>query len=50
MSNNKQILPKKHLNTHIVKNIFDNSSFVIIATHSGFSVNEFNLLNKSTSE
>jgi ribosomal protein L10 len=50
MSNNKQILPKKHLNPHIVKNIFDNSSFVIIATHSGFTVNEFNLLNQSTSE
>ena len=50
MSNNKHILPKKHLNPHIVKKIFDNSSFVIIATHSGFTVNQFNSLNKSINE
>jgi len=50
MLNNKQILPKKHLNPYIVKNIFDNSSFVIIATHSGFNVREFNFLTQSTNE
>jgi len=50
MQNNNNIISRKKVNPLAIKQIFDESQFVITATHSGFTISDFNTFRDSLSK